>query len=359
MEYIKLAIVTDDKAYGQALSRALLIGNRGFDLSRFSCGAFCRRWREAGDLFAGEYDLILWDQEGVEQLAGGRIVRLSEHMSEAGGSKGRRVLYKYSPAGPMVGEIFRFYEELTGRRPPRARPSGVHVFVLASWQGGAGCTSLCMSLGQELIRSWRRRVLYLSLEGIESTAAYMEVPAGMRGAGEFLYHLEADGSKGVPFLEGYLVRSEAGAEAFAPSDGGNPLSLATGEEMGRLLAALMSSGRFDCVLIDAGTAAGEAAREALASADRIFLVSSAEEPEREKRYRAFLKYGTERDCSDRIIRVRNRQDGEEGREDGREDGGEVGTVRISSARKSGPALITEGRFAKDIHRMAELCYNKS
>ena len=83
------------------------------------------------------------------------------------------------------------------------------------------------------------------------------------------------------------------------------------------------------------------------------------EPEREKRYRAFLKYGTERDCSDRIIRVRNRWSGEEGREDGREDGGEVGTVRISSARKSGPALITEGRFAKDIHRMAELCYNKS
>lgn len=356
MEHIKLAIVTDDGAYGEALSRALLIGNKGFDLSLFSCGGFCSRWEAGGELFTGGYDLILWDQEGVDHLAGGCFVRLTEYRSETGAEEDRPVIYKYDPMEVMTGEIFRIYEAKTGRRPAGSRPSRIDVFAFAGWQGGCGCTSLCMALGQELIRCYQRRVLYLSLEGIESTPLYMETRPGMRGAGEFLYRLHADEHGRPPFLEGYLVKNDAGVEAFAPSAGCNPLSIAAAEEMERLISALMNSGRFDTILIDTGTAMGGAAREALTEADRILLVSSAEEPAREERYWSFLRYGGESDLREKVIRVRNRCPEYGGHTP--EAASNDGEVRVAAAQTSVAGIIIEGRFAKDIHRLAEVCYNR-
>ena len=85
MEHIRLAIVTDDGAYGKALARSLLIGDRTMDLSLLSCGTFCERWKAGGQAFRESFDLILWDQEGIEQLYGGNLVRLSERAAEAGG----------------------------------------------------------------------------------------------------------------------------------------------------------------------------------------------------------------------------------------------------------------------------------
>ena len=94
MEYMKIAIVTDDRPYGEALARSLHIGNRNFDLSLLSGDAFCERWEDGGQTWLDRFDLILWDQEGIEKVYGGNLVRLTGRESETGepgpGSSGNR-----------------------------------------------------------------------------------------------------------------------------------------------------------------------------------------------------------------------------------------------------------------------------
>lgn len=412
MEYIKIAVVTDDPAYAEAVCRSLLIGNRNFDLSAHSRAEFCRRWKEAGQTFREGFDLVLWDGEGAEKICGGNLVWLTERTSQVrippeaeteGGfgakDRGRYAIYKYSPSSVMIAAIFGIYGELTGRRPAGTRPDRVEVFAFASWQGGCGCTTLAMAVGQELVRFYRRRVLYLSMEGTESTAMYMDAREGMKTAGEYLYHLSAAaqaGADGAPFLEGYLIRDSYGVEAFSPAGSCNPLGIAQPAEIRRLLPALMDSGRFDAIIIDAGCGTGANVREALSFADRICLVSSREERDREARYRSFLRHGlgarspeeaegcsgeeapgagkTERASGTpdgkeptargpRVLPVRNRQSmpadgnaeaaahrGEAG------NGGFGGVAWISEREINGGDLLLEGRFGKDIHKLTESLY---
>ena len=363
MEYIRIAVVTDDRAYGEAVCRSLLIGNRSFDLVLYESTEFCQKWREKGLPFREGFDLILWDGEDLHRVYGGNLVWLVERESllvgqdekvrESAGKPGeqRFTIYKYSPSTAMVAAIFQIYGELTGRRPAGARPDRVEVFAFVSWQGGCGCTTISMAVGQELVRFYRKRVLYLSLEGTESTSMYMNVPAGMKTAGEYLYRLDSK-----PFLEEYLVRDKCGVEAFAPTGSCNPLCAAEPGEIRRLFPALMDSGHFDVIIIDGGSGTGSLIREALSYADRICMVSSRQEQERESRYRAFLQYGIDEEAgnrrpavSDRLIRVYNRCE--------KEAGEEGAGVRISERDSSASTLILEGSFGKDIHKLTELCYN--
>ena len=378
MEYIKLAIVSDDHAYAEAVTRSLLIGNRNFDLSLFQCEGFCERWEKEGIGFREGFDLILWDSEIIEEACRSNIIWLTERRSTADAKPPQAyVIWKYNSSMEMVAAVFRFYEELTGRHPAAARPDRVDVFALVSWQGGSGCTTLSMALGQELIRYYRKRVLYLSLEGLESTAMYMNTPEGMRTAGEFLYHLSSGAKAGrpanvaqagfperlgggsgegsgtdhtAPFLEEYLIRDSSGMESFAPGKGCNPLSTAQPRELSHLLSALMNSGRFDVILIDAGNGTGEQVREVLSGADRILLVSSREEPARETAYRAFLLHGIGGQALQRVLRVRNCCEADACDSSG-------SGVCIGRQDSSVQPLLLEGKFGRDVHKLAELCYN--
>ena len=378
MEYIKLAIVSDDRPYAEAVTRSLLVGNRNFDFSLFPCYAFCERWEKEGIGFREGFDLILWDSEVIEEACRSNIIWLTERRSTAEAQPHQAaVIWKYSPSMEMVAAVFRFYEELTGRHPAAARPDRVDVFAVVSWQGGSGCTTLSMALGQELIRYYRKRVLYLSLESLESTPMYMKTPEGMRTAGEFLYRLssgakvgqfreagkagspkgpgnrreeEAGSDHPAPFLEEYLIRDSSGMESFAPGKGCNPLSTAQPRELSRLLSTLMNSGRFDVILMDAGNGTGEQIREVLSGADRILLVSSREEPARETAYRAFLLHGIGPQMLKRVLRVRNCCEPEAC------DGSGSGVCIVRQDSSVQPLLL-EGKFGSDVHKLAELCYN--
>lgn len=362
MEYMKLAIVTDDRRYAEALGRSLLRGNRNFDMQMYSSDGFCGRWREEGYVFRESFDLVLWDSEGMEPAAGGNIVWLTERRSTAAAGEEVRTIYKYSPSQEMTAEIFSAYEELTGRSALGRRPDDVMVIVFSSWQGGCGCTTLALAAAQEMVRSYRKRVLYLSLEGMESTPQYMNRQGGLKTAGEFLCHLLMPAQKqGLPFLEQYMISDDYGVEAFSPSAGCNPLYELGEEEFQRFLCALMESSRYDVILIDAGSSAGGSARAAMGSCDRICLVSSRREDEREDRYRAYLAGCFGENTANRVIRIVNRCAGEEAEAIVRR----LQAVYDDSAllsiaeHEAGTEIILEGSFGKDVHSMTELWYNYS
>lgn len=388
MEHMKLMIVTDDANYAKALGKSLLRGSRGFEISVLPCREFCDRARCGGQAYLQSNDLILWDSPGLEKIAGGNIIWLTDKESETvdtvDGERGFRV-YKYSPSGAMTARLFHIYEALTGRRMGGPRKEDADIFAFASWQGGCGCTSLAMAAGQELVRFYRRRVLYLSLEGVESTACFMEVPEGVRPCGELIYRIMKRDPPGenagmedprLPFLEQYLVRDPCGMESIAPSGEINPFHFEEPRIWDRIIPALLGCGRYDTILLDIGSCCLRSAAQAMSFADRICLVSAREEPEREQRYLSYLRQALPDINEDVLIRIRNRVP-----QSGEGEGGAAAAFAEQNAvkdpargDKAGPAfsaeltvrekdgavsdILAEGGFGKDIHKLTEVWYNQ-
>ena len=303
MENIRIAIVTGEREYGRALSMSLLNVCRDFVIKIYDSRQFIKETsgslsKEMQQSFCGKFDLILWDGEEIRQSYGGNIVYLAEKASLTirDYTQKKFCLYKYSTAQTMVASVFEIYSFLTGRTAPASNHNGVRLFAFASWAGGTGCSTMTMAVGQELCRFQKMRVMYLSFEDVESTLDFIEGAEGVRDAGEYLYRLFRDreqalsGTKQSPFLDGHVIRDPYGLEAFMPTKGQNPLRTLTGGELQIFVESIMSSGRYDMILMDMGSCLNEAAITALQMAEKICITctDASENPREEAYYRQLI-----------------------------------------------------------------------
>ncbi len=323
MENISLMIVTDDKAYGRALSKALIHLCVGMIIQMIGKSEFFSKMREYGNekdevSFLESVDLILWDGAEAESSYGGRIILLSEKpvMSVKDFNEGKFCIYKYSQAQCIAASLFEIYSFLIGRRMVNIQRQKVRILVFSSWMGGSGCTVTAMAAAQELCRFRGSRVLYLSFEEIESTGEFIESPIGVKGVGVYLYHLfknsssviksDGIGDNEYPVVEGYLVHDDFGVEAFAPTAGRNPLRDITDEELNVFMASLIDIGRYDFIIIDMGDNLSETDITCMEMCERICLVSKGQgNGARENQYLQHLIYRCGEDVIDKIIKVEN------------------------------------------------------
>ena len=378
MENLSLAIVTEDREYGKALGLAMLNTCSSLVIKLFYKDEFFRQRKRfysgaEDEVFRGQFGLILWDGEEAETVYGGNIVLLSGKlfMAVKDFSRSRFCLYKYSPAQGLVSSLFEIYSFLTGKRVVNIRRQKVHMLAFVACSGGAGCTSLAMAVGQELCRFQGKRVLYLSFEEIESTGGFIRCPAGVRGAGVYLYHLFKGGrgtsgrgfyeKKGHPFLESYLVRDDFGLEAFAPTGGRNPLRELTLEELGLFIASLIDCGRYDILLMDLGNCISKTGIACIEMAEKICLVGKGDQQEpREVPYLQHLICRCGQEVTDRMVKTRNVVHGIRERDRNiREDADMIETQcyigkNENMARKDGISrILLEGAFGAEIKGLAE------
>lgn len=392
MNTISLAIVTDDYHYAEALSRSLQVVSRGFLPTIHSRDAFLEMWKEKGWDYRETIDLILWDGGEIEDFYGGNLIRLTEKEEGETPREGelRFRLGKYSTVSVLAARLQAIHEELTGQRPAGGTGSA-DVIAFASWQGGAGCTTLTLAAGQEMTRFFGRRVLAVTLDPVEATTEYMARPRGVAGVEEYLYRLLGSGPEGsmpersepvgsmpersgpvgsrsegrapgiAPSPERFLIRDGYGLEALAPSAGRNPLAGLAAGEMDRVLRALGASGRFDTILVDVGPSCTEAALAVLRAADRICLVQRRLQPDREARYRAWLAGELGVEGTAPMLKVGNgRPLGEEEISAARgEEEADRPDIRLAERQTISAEILLEGAFGRDIHALAEkLCYNE-
>ena len=313
MENISLAIVTDDKKYGKALGIALLNIFGTFLLKVLSWEEFIRERgryynQEPEGVFSSNFDMILWDGPEAEAGYGGKIILLTPDPARAVKNYNEKKfsIYKYSPAQTMVSSLIDIYSFLTGRRAANIKKDKVRMITFASCAGGTGCTVLAMSVGQELCRFQGKRVLYVSFEEIESTGEYILSPAGVKGAGVYLYHLFRN-KEGYPFVESYTVRDDFGLEAFAPTGGRNPLRNLDQDEFCIFIASLIDCGRYDVIIMDIGNCLSEAGLTCLDMTEKVCMVSTPETGEnREIQYLQHLICCCGEGIMDRIIKVENK-----------------------------------------------------
>lgn len=305
METLKIAVVSPDEAYNRAFSVALLDACRQISLTSYTTSQFVLQWADRTDLdaFYDGFDIILWAGDEIRDSYGGKIVYLTDRISltDMDYDRGRFALYKYCRAGRTVASVFDIYSHLTGHQARLVKRNDVKLYAFSSSRGGTGCSTAARAVAQEFVRFRDKKVLYLSLEEIDSSGDFLILRDGVRSEGEFLYQLLGKGA--MPFLESYLVRDEFGISSFLPPAGKNPMRELSKRDMEQLLAALMQSGAFDVIIADLSTSLGEAATAVADAADSLCLISAAKRlDEREQCYLQQLASSCGNDIKKKIVR---------------------------------------------------------
>jgi len=355
MENIFIAIVTDDKEYGRSLSLGMLNVCRGFIIRIFTAEEFLSADRE--------YDLVLWDGDEVSRVYGGRIIYLAEKPSDVAKNiaEKRFSIYKYSTAAAVVATVFEIYEALTGRRAVNLRKQDVHLFAFCSYGGGTGCTTVALSVAQELSRFQDKKVLYVSFEEFESAANYFRIDPGIKGVSMYLYELfnnmcqaaavKDGGTAKLPFLDGRMIRDDYGVETFAPSPGRNPLKELMAGEVNRFVDALISSGRYEVIIMDIGADLSDVSFKCLQMAERICLVSEMHtknfKDHREERFTLQLMTVLGEDILEKVVKVSNKV------RNIQTEYIDISCIEDIVIDDGTYKIILEGQFGSDINKLSE------
>lgn len=294
MENLNIAVVSNDKDYARTMGLAVINVCRTIVINVFTEEEFATETDnesaalEAGRVFDG-FDVVLYDSNDTRAIDRNKhsVIYLVDKPSLACRklSQGLFCVFKYIPAQRMVSEIFEIYGQITGRRPPSLISSGVPIYAFTSWAGGTGCTTMALSFAQELTRFHDKRVMYISLEELESTSEYFPVHGGVRTLGFYLYNLFRDKySQGLvtgseeaefrPFMESYVIKDDFGIEAFLPTKGRNPLIDLSPNDMCVFMESLINTGRYDVIVVDAGRSLSPAAMASMEMAERICVVGN-------------------------------------------------------------------------------------
>lgn len=305
MENLNIAIVSDDKNYAKALGMAILNVCQTLIINIFKSDELAAEQDTScapnGEGRFCSFDLILWD--GLETKWNSDIpcISLVDHtsMTYKNAEHSKFCIYRYSPAQQIVSDIFEIYSVVTGRRPTNVVKPDIHVYAFGAATGGTGCTSIAMAVCQELMRFHDRRVMYVSLEELESTSCYIKGLAGTRTMGYYLYQLFKERSphgsmirdidnEHHPFMENFVMRDDFGIEAFRATKGRNPLVSLDPDEICVFIESLMNCGRYDTIIIDVGTGLSPAAVTCMELAERCCLV--ADDSDKQTRETYYLQY---------------------------------------------------------------------
>lgn len=298
MENIKIALITGDREYGKALGLALVDVYRNFTVTLFQSVPI---HNELDDM-----DLILSDDYGELEIQG-KYIYLAEKNSQIDRNyeDKRFCLYKYSNVRQLAGELLFIYSNLTGRRAAPIRNVNAKIIVFGAVDGGAGCTSAAMNFAREMKRFHEKKVIYISLEEIESTLSYMEdFPEG-KSINDYLYYLfNGRDSEKFPFLESYLLVDPFGVEAFGPSPGRNVMKSLSPEEMQFFIGAVLDTGGYDIMVIDAGTSLEKGVLTCYEMANHIFVISRDEVNSfKEERFLEYIIFAKGDKVAERIRKI--------------------------------------------------------
>lgn len=350
MENIKLALITEDQDYGRALGLALVEVYKNFTVTLYSSAPLHKELDDS--------DLILMDTNDYSVIQHNRIQLVEKNsQTDKNYDEKRFRLYKYSNVRQLVGELLFIYTFLTGRKAVPVRNSNAKIIVFGAAEGGCGCTTAAIAFARELHRFHGKKVIYISLEEMESTLEYMKTFTSGKSISEYLYYLfNSNDSRHFPFLESFLVMDDYGVEAFIPSPGRNVLKTLTPEEIQYFISAVLDTGNYDAVIIDASDNMDKSTLTCYEMANNVcFLTKQLHSGYKEERFLEYLSFFKGAELLDRMGKIVNFSLGEKIE-------GEDGMLRIAGFLPDEPESFAvhnglremnpEGAYAQAIRDLA-------
>lgn len=298
MENIKIGLITNDRDYGKALGLALVDVYRNFTVTLFKSVPLHTEM--------DKMDLVLTDRtDGI--TVKGKIIKLVDKHSQIDKNYEDNIyrLYKYSNIRNLAKELLFIYANLTGRKAIPMRNTNARIVAFGAVEGGTGCTSAAMAFAQEMVRFHGKKVIYISLEEIESTMEYIDKNVTGKNISEYLYYLfNCESDQHFPFIESFTVDDKYGVNVFLPSPGRNLLNSLSKEEMQFYISAVLDSGGYDIMVIDLSNNLGKPAMTCYEMANNICLISRNNSLiYKEERFLEYFMFLKGESIIDRILKI--------------------------------------------------------
>lgn len=309
MENIKIGLITADREYGKALGLALVDVYRNFTVTLFKSVPLHTE--------LDKMDLVLFDDTADIKIKG-KNIKMVEKQSQINKDYEDNVyrLYKYSNVRNLAGELLFIYANITGRKAIPVRNSNAKVIAFGAVEGGSGCTSAAISFAQEMARFHGKKVIYISLEELESAAEYLEKGVTGKNISEYLYYLfNGDSDQQFPFIESFTALDKYGVNMFIPSPGRNLLNTLSKEEMQFFISAVLDTGSYDVMVIDVSNNLGKSAMTCYEVANNICMVTKCNSLKyKEERFLEYFMFLTGEKILDRMGKIVNYYDEQYGKE---------------------------------------------
>ncbi len=203
--------------------------------------------------------------------------------------------------------------------------------------------TIAIAAGRELCRYHQKKVLYLSLEEVESTENFFKSYRGAKSLGRYLYYLfrkQGDPMQKpmLPFWTAMCFEMNLGWRPLRRREDGIHSRELSPEDLFVFLDSLMGSGRYDTILLDVGAALSPLDTACLELAEKVCLIGAAEGSFfREAQYMQYLICRCGEHLLDKFIKVENRvsESGAAAETDGRAGGsrGSYSTGECISRKK--------------------------
>lgn len=300
MENINVALITKDRAYGRALGLALVDVYRNFTVTLFQSVPVHNE--------LDRMDLVLSDFSSDIRIYGKNIL-LTEKKSQIDKNYEENIyrLYKYSNVRNLASELIFIYTSITGRKAVPVRNTSAKIVVFGAAEGGCGCTSAAVAFAQQMRRFHGKKVMYITLEEIESTFEYTGCFSAGKSISEYLYYLfNSDDDQHFPFIESFIVSDRFGVDAFVPSPGRNVLNTLSKEEMQYFVSAALDTGGYDIIVIDASNNLGKAALTCYEMSNNIcFVTKNGNMDYKEERFIEYFTFVRGEQILDRMGKIVN------------------------------------------------------
>ena len=244
----------------------------------------------------GDFDLIVTD-DGQNEMDGANVVRLCRFREQE--DPENKVLWRFADAEEIADGLIYAYYLISGRVLEYRQKRDHRLIVFASARGGCGVTSLCLSVARKLAENHGRKTLYINTSLYDDSMRYFWTENKDLQKGLMLRLRRGSTPPMKVFIrEGDQVDRIPGARDCSV------FPEVTEGEMAALMRAVSSCGKYDVVMIDAGSALIPCNRNLIASADLLVSVRSGNGRDRFSEER---RIGIEA-LAKRVIRVENFSD---------------------------------------------------
>lgn len=310
MDQIHIYIATSDRDYNERLGQSLALRYPTFQVEVAGEANSNTDLTDANRPY-DSFDLLLVDEPYKKTFSASehifeKIIGMAEERESASFELG--YLYRYAGLSVLASELKLYHGKVSGRSLMGAVSEKTTILGFTSATGGVGKTSLAIGVGLGLCYSKGEKVLYISMEEVESTQSYFHYDGGKFTISDYLYYLFSDKTeKLTSYFDAFLLHSHCGIDTFRPGKGINELRALGRSQMQLFWESITKKNAYPFVILDFPLDTSTLTLELLILCQKLFLIDDGKPTSllKNQKLLQFLEHQLEEELP-QFTRVRNK-----------------------------------------------------